>query len=77
MDIIKAISLLATMALLYAGTQAHAERSESGANPKQWFTLEGKPLSAVEANHQKGKFLQCDVVEDVTNERTGKTTIKK
>lgn len=72
----------ATLAALsiYAGmNQAHASRLDSGAGTKFYLSEGGKQINALEADKETTndkKVFQCQPVEKVCNEKTGKCTIK-
>lgn len=58
---------------------AHASRSESGAGNKFYLAEDGKQISALQADvdtTNNKKTFQCQPVEKVCNEKTGKCAIK-
>lgn len=64
---------------LTVGLAAHASRTESGAGNKFYLSESGKQISALEADKEttsEKKVFQCQPVEKVCNEKTGKCTIK-
>lgn len=80
MTIIKILSVGATMFMLFAGaTHANASRLDSGAGVKFYLNDSGKQINALEADKETTndkKVFQCQPVEKVCNEKTGKCTIK-
>lgn len=72
---------LIVASMLLTSSLAFAARQESGNNNKVYFdTASGRQISALEADKAATldkAVLQCEPVEKVCNERTGKCTLKK
>ena len=78
---VKVVGFVASLFLIYAGlmASAHASRLDSGAGVKFYLSADGKQINALEADKEATldhKLFQCQPVEKVCNEKTGKCTIK-
>lgn len=74
----KLVKLVLFCAIAYLNFQplAHAERTEKPSNKKRYFSVSGEKMTSREAYKNDGTFLECKEVEVVTNEDTGKPSIK-
>lgn len=77
---VRIAGLVLSLGLIYAGfSQAHASRLDSGAGVKFYLSEGGKQINALEADKattNDQKVFQCQPVEKVCNEKTGKCSIK-
>lgn len=75
----KVLGFTVCLFFLYSGAHAHASRLDKGNGTKFYLDKGGKQINALEADKattNDQEVFQCQPVEKVCNEKTGKCTIK-